>query len=81
MQNGLSDDFGPPFTKPENYLLSCNATVAKGIMLSSQHFVLVIQMEFPPRKEKLPKCQETPINSGGGGGGGKKNTYALSLGG
>ena len=46
-------------------------------------------MEFPPRhyqvslhirltrKEKLPKCQEIPINSAGG----KKNTYALSLGG
>ena len=38
-------------------------------------------MEFPPRKEKLPKCLETPINSGGGGGVKKTNTYALSLGG
>ena len=31
-KNGLSDDFEPP-TKPQSYLLSCNATVAKGIML------------------------------------------------
>ena len=37
------------FTKPQNYLLSCNATVAKRIMLCSQHNVLVIQMEFPPK--------------------------------
>ena len=28
-KNGLSDDFGPPFTKPPNYLLSCNVAVAK----------------------------------------------------
>ena len=47
--------------------------MAKGIMLCSQHIVLVIQMEFPPkhyqvsllltRKEKLPKCQEIPVIS------------------
>ena len=24
-KNGLSDSFGPPFIKPQNYLLSCNA--------------------------------------------------------
>ena len=48
-KNGLSDEFGPPFTKPQNYLISCNAAVAKGIMLCSQHIVLVIWMEFPPK--------------------------------
>ena len=62
-----SDDFGP---------LSCNAAVAKRIMLGSQHIVLVIRMEFPSkhfqvsllltRKKKLPKCQEIPIISAGG---------------
>ena len=41
MRNGLSGIFGPPFTKHQNYLLSCNATVAKGIMLCSQHVALV----------------------------------------
>ena len=25
----VSDDFGPPFTKPQKYLLSCNVAVAK----------------------------------------------------
>ena len=75
-KNGLSDDFGPPFTKPPNYLLSCNVTVAKWIISCSQHIVLVIWIEFPPklyqvtlllaRKEKLPKCQEIPIISAGG---------------
>ena len=75
-KNGLSDDFGPTFTKPPNYLLSCNVTVAKWIASCSQHIVLVIWIEFPPklcqvtlllaRKEKLPKCQETPIISAGG---------------
>ena len=75
-KNGLSDNFGPLFTKPQNYLSSCNATVAKGLMLCSQHIILAIQMEFPPkeqqfsllltRKVKLPKCQEIPIISAGG---------------
>ena len=75
-KNGLSDDFGPPFTKPPNYLLSCNVTVAKWIVSCSQHIVLVIWIEFPPklyqvalllaRKVKLPKCQEIPIISAGG---------------
>ena len=74
-KNGLSDDFGPTFTKPPNYLLSCNVTVAKWIVSCSQH-VLVIWIEFPPklyqvtlllaRKVKLPKCQEIPIISAGG---------------
>ena len=47
------------------------------MILCSQHVVLVIQIEFPPkhyqvtlfftRKEKLgPKCQEIPIISAGG---------------
>ena len=75
-KNGLSDDFGPTFTKPPNYLLSCNVTVAKWIPSCSQHIVLVIWIEFPPklyqvtlllaRKVKLPKCQEIPIISAGG---------------
>ena len=75
-KNGLSDDFGPPFAKTKKYLLSYNATVAKGIMLCSQHIVLVIWMEFPfkhyqvslllTRKEKLPKCHEIPIMSSSG---------------
>ena len=75
-KNGLSDDFGPTFTKPPNYLLSCNVTVAKWIVSCSQHIVLVIWIEFPPklyqvtlllaRKVKLPKCQEIPIISAGG---------------
>ena len=70
-KNSLSDDFGPPFRKPQDYLLSCDATVAKGIMLCSQQVDLVICMEFQPkhyqvtllltRKEKLPKCQEIPV--------------------
>ena len=74
-KNGLSDNFGPPFTKPPNYLLSCNVTVAKWIVSCSQHIILVIWVEFPPnlyqvtlllaRKEKLPKCQEIPIISAG----------------
>ena len=64
----LKSDFGPTFTKPPNYLLSCNVTVAKWIISCSQHIVLVIWIEFPPklyqvtlllaRKVKLPKCQE-----------------------
>ena len=71
-KNGLNDDFGPAFTKPPNYLLSCNVTVAKWIVSCSQHIVLVIWIEFPPqlyqvtlllaRKVKLPKCQEIPYN-------------------
>ena len=75
-KNGLSDDFGPTFTKPPNYLLSCNVTVAKWIVSCSQHIVLVIWFEFPPKlyqvtlllagKVKLPKCQEIPIISAGG---------------
>ena len=75
-KNGLSDDFGPSFTKPPNYLLSCNVTVAKWIVSCSQHIVLVIWIEFPPklyqvtlplaRKVELPKCQEIPIISTGG---------------
>ena len=75
-KNGLSDDFGPTLTKPPNYLLSCNVTVAKWIVSCSQHIVLVIWIEFPPklyqvtlllaRKVKLPKCQEIPIISAGG---------------
>ena len=75
-KNGLSNDFGPPFLKPKNYLLSCNATVAKGMMLCSQHTVLVIRMELPSkhyqvsllltRKEQLPKCQEIAIIFAGG---------------
>ena len=66
-KNGRNDNFGLPFTKPPKYLLFCIATVAKGIMLCSQHIVLVIQTEFPPkryqvtlpltRKEKLPNYQ------------------------
>ena len=82
-KNGLSDDFGPPFRKPPNYLLSCNVTVAKWIVSCSQHIVLVIWIEFPPklyqvtlllaRKEKLPKCQEIPIISTGG----KKQNFLL----
>ena len=69
-------DFGPPFTKPPNHLLSCNVTAAKWIVSCSQHTALVIWIEFPPklhqmtlplaRKEKLPKCQEIPIISAGG---------------
>ena len=61
---------------PPNYLLSCNVTVAKWIVSCSQHIILVIWIEFPPklyrvtlllaRKEKLPKCQEIPIISAGG---------------
>ena len=75
-KNSLSDDFGPPFTKPPNYLLPCDVTVAKWIVSCSQHIVLVVWIEFPPklyqvtlllaRKEKLPKCQEIPIISAGG---------------
>ena len=75
-KDGLSDDFGPTFTKPPNYLLSCNVTVAKWIVPCSQHIVLVIWIEFPPklyqvtlllaRKVKFPKCQEIPIISAGG---------------
>ena len=75
-KNGLSDDFGPTFTKPPNYLLSCNVTVAKWIVSWSQHIFLVIWIEFAPklyqvtlllaRKVKLPKCQEIPIISAGG---------------
>ena len=74
-KNGLSDDFGPTFTKPPNYLLSCNVTVAKWMVSCSQHIALVIWIEFPPklyqvtlllaRKVKLPKCQEIPIISAG----------------
>ena len=62
--------------KTSNYLLSCNVTVAKWIASCSQHLVLVIWIEFPPklyqvtlllaRKVKLPKCQEIPIISAGG---------------
>ena len=80
-KNGLSDDFGPTFTKLPNYLLSCNVPVAKWIASCSQHIVLVIWIEFPPklyqvtlllaRKVKLPKCQEIPIISAGG----KKNQF------
>ena len=75
-KNGLSDDFGPTLTKLPNYLLSCNVTVAKWIVSCSQHIVLVIWIEFPPklyqvtlllaRKVKLPKCQQIPIISAGG---------------
>ena len=75
-KNSLSDDFGSPFTKPPNYLPSCNVTVAKWIVSRSQHSVLVIWIEFPPklyqvtlplaRKEQLPKCQEIPIIFAGG---------------
>ena len=75
-KNSLSDDFGPTFTKPPNFLLSYNVTVAKWIVLCSQHIVLVIWIEFPPklyqvtlllaRKVKRPKCQEIPIISAGG---------------
>ena len=75
-KNGLSDDFGPTFTKPPNYLLSCNLTVAKWIVSCSQHIVLVIWIEFPPkiyqvtlllaRKIKFPKFQKIPIISAGG---------------
>ena len=75
-KNSLSDDFGPTFTEPPNYLLSCNVTVAKWIASCSQHIVLVIWIEFPPklyrvtlllaRKVKLPKCQQIPIISAGG---------------
>ena len=75
-KNGLSDDLGPTFTKPPNSLLFCNVTVAKWIVSCSQHIVLVIWIEFPPklyqvtlllaRKVKLPKCQEIPIISAGG---------------
>ena len=82
-RNGLSDDFGPPFTKPRNYLSSCNATLAKGLVLCRQHIILAIQKEFLPkehqfsllltRKEKLPKCQEILIISARG-----KNTYFCS---
>ena len=71
----ISDDFGPTFTRPPNYLLSCNVTVAKWIVSCSQHIVLVIWIKFPPklyqvtlllaRKVKLPKCQEIPIISAG----------------
>ena len=85
-RNGLSDDFGPLFTKPRNYLSSCNAIVAKGLVLCNQHIILATRMEFPPkehqfsllltRKEKLPKCQEISIISAGG-----KNTSVLTLGG
>ena len=49
-KNSLSDNFGPPFTKPQNYLSSCNAIVAKGLLLCSQHIILAIQMEFPPKE-------------------------------
>ena len=75
-KNGLSDNFGPTFTKPPNYLLSCNVTVAKWITSCSQHIVLVIWIKFPPKlyqvtlllakKVKLPKCQEIPIICAGG---------------
>ena len=75
-KNGLSDDFGPTFTKHPNYVLSYNVTVAKWIVSCSQHIVLIIWIEFPPklyqvtlllaRKVKLPKCQEIPIISAGG---------------
>ena len=85
-KNGLSDDFGPTFTKPPNYLLSCNVTVAKWIVSCNQHIVLVIWIEFPSklyqvtlllaRKVKLPKCQEIPIISAGG-----KNSSVVALGG
>ena len=61
----VTSDFGPAFTKPQNYLLSSSVTVAKGIMLCNQYIVLVIRMEFSPkhykvsllltRKEKNPK--------------------------
>ena len=54
----------------------CNVTVAKWIILCSQHIVLVIWIEFPPklyqvtlpltRKEKLLKHQEIPIISAEG---------------
>ena len=60
--------------------------MTKGLMLCSQHIILAIQMEFPPkehqfsllltRKEKLQKCQKIPIISAGG-----KNTSVLTLGG
>ena len=75
-KNGLSDNFGPTFTKPPNYLLSYNVTVAKWIVSCSQHIVFVIWIEFPlklyqvtlllARKVKPPKCQEIPIISAGG---------------
>ena len=84
-KNGCSDDFGPTFTKPPNYLLSCNVTVAKWIVSCSQHIVLVIWIEFPPKlyqvtlllakKVKLPKCQEIPVISAGG----KKTVLLLPL--
>ena len=71
-KNSLSDDFGPTFTKPLNYLLSCNVTVAKWIVSCSQHIVLVIWIEFPPklyqvtlllaRKVKLPKMPRNSYN-------------------
>ena len=48
-QMKISDDFGPPFTKPKIYLIPCNVTLARGIMLCSQHIVLVIRIEFPPK--------------------------------
>ena len=84
-RNGLSDDFGPSFTKPRNYLhvSFCNATVAKGLMLCSQHIILALRMEFLPkehqfnllltRTEKFLKCQEIPIISAG-----SKNTSVCS---
>ena len=84
-KNGLRDDFGPSLTKPPNYLLSCNVTGAKWTESCSQHIVLVIWIEFPPklyqvtlplaRKVKLPKCQEIPIISAGG----KKTVLFLPL--
>ena len=62
-------------------LLSCNVIVAKSC---SQHIVLVIWIEFPPkpyqvtlplaRKEELPKWQEIPTISAGG-----KNQLLLPL--
>ena len=39
---GACNDFGPPFTNSRNYLSPCNATVAKGLMLSSEHIILAI---------------------------------------
>ena len=64
------------FHKTSKYVLSCNVTVAKWIVSCSQHIVLVIWIEFPPklyqvtlllaRKVKLLKCQEIPIISAGG---------------
>ena len=52
-KNGLSDGFELPFTKPPNYLLSCNVTVAKWIVSCSQHIVLVIWIAFPPKLYQL----------------------------